>query len=264
MAIGTSNVGLLQIANEFGASTSNISQQTMGTQQVLINPGNSRQTYTLTDSITLTTEDSTVSDNTNMTSSSNVELSEFKSYTQANPVQFSSSSGSSNKVETVNHDQGTVTGNCAALVRLSGSIYAKRVGNDCVWYIARGQNTFGTHRKEGTTFTSDTEIARLAGVGSSTNVSVSVSTLEQTAPNFSGSSSAVSTGSTNSSLSSTNTKIGFEMRVVGQVESFGSARDVRYRFQMDFVVTAPSKRPRTFRFFVKLFGNYNATAPEIC
>ena len=257
MAIGTSNVSFSAIATELGTTAnSNVSLSALGTQQVILNPSNGRQTYTLTDTITLVSQDSATADNMNMTSSSNVEVSEFKSYTQTNPIQFSSTSTSSN-VETVNHDQGSVSGGCQALVNLSGTIYAQRSGNDLVWYVARGnQGGNGTHRKEGSSFSSDTEVARLAGVGSSTNVSVSVSTLEATAPFFAGSSSANSTGSTNSSLASTNTKIGFEMRVQGQIEESSSYRTLRYRFQMNYTVTAPSKRPRTFAFFVKLRGSY--------
>ena len=257
MAIGTSNVSFSAIATELGATAnSNVSLSALGTQQVILNPSNGRQTYALTDTITLSSQDSATADNMNMTSSSNVEVSEFKSYTQANPIQFSSTSTTSN-VETVNHDQGSVSGGCQALVNLSGTIYAQRSGNDLVWYVARGnQGGNGTHRKEGSSFSSDTEVARLAGVGSSTNVSVSVSTLEATAPFFAGSDSSNSTGSTNSSLASTNTKIGFEMRVQGQIEETSSYRTLRYRFQMNYTVTAPSKRPRTFAFFVKLRGLY--------
>ena len=265
MAIGTSNVSFSVIATELGATAnSNVSLQTLGTQQVIINPSNSRQTYTLTDSVTLTTQDSATSDNMNMTSSSNVEVSEFKSYTQANPIQFSSSSASnSSTVETVNHNQGSITeGGCSAPVGLSGTIYAKRVGNDLVWYAARGNQSSqpGTHKKEASAFTSDTEVARLAGVGSSTNVAVSLSNLEQTGPTFASLSGhgTVSTGSTNSSLNSTNTKIGFEIRVVGIMETNTATQTLRHRYKYTYTVTAPSKRPRTFAFFVKLCGTYTA------
>ena len=259
MAIGTSNVSFSAIATELGATAnSNVSLQTLGTQQVILNPSNSRQTYTLTDTITLASQDSATADNMNMTSSNNVEVSEFKSYTQANPIQFSSTSAANQEhLETVNHDQGSVTEGCQTYVSTSGTIYAKRVSNDLVWYVARGNHSnTGTHRKEGSSFTSDTEIARLAGVGSSTNVSVSVTTLEATAPNFAGNSSANSTGSTNSALTSTNTKIGLAMTVTGQIENTLSYVTLRYRFRMTYTVTAPSKRPRTFDFFIKLCGNY--------
>jgi hypothetical protein len=268
MAIGTSNVSFSVIATELGATAnSNVSLSALGTQQVILNPSNGRQTYALTDTITLSSQDSATADNMNMTSSSNVEVSEFKSYTQANPIQFSSSSGSnSSNVETVSHNQGSITeGGCSADVGLSGAIYAKRSGSDLVWYAARGNQSSepGTHRKEGSTLSSDTEVARLAGVGSSTNVSVALTNLEQTSGSFASTSGhgTVSTGSTSSSLASTNTKIGFEIRVVGIMETNTATQTLRHRYRYTYTVTAPSKRARTFAFFVKVCGVYTAQTP---
>ena len=269
MAIGTSNVTFSAIATELGATAnSNVSLQGLGQKQVILNPTNSRQTYTLTDSITLTTQDSAVADNMNMGGSNNHEVSEFKSLTINDPIVFSSTTSSTgSESETVNVFN-QASGSCQVLVRLSGEIYCKRVGTDLVWYVGGGANgNFGNHNKEGSAFdgnSSDVECARLAGIATntSTTVSVSATTLENTTQLAT--TSTVSSGSTSSSLASTNTKIGFDCRHNGTFECAGNNRQVKVRIQLDFTVTEPSKRPRTFRFFVGMFGLYSTTIAQCC
>ena len=49
MTIGTTNVSFSAIASEFSLANTNLSLQDLGKKQIILNPGNSRQTYTLTD-----------------------------------------------------------------------------------------------------------------------------------------------------------------------------------------------------------------------
>ena len=52
MTIGTSNVSFSSIATEVGvAANSNISLKDVSQKQMILNPANSRQTFTLTDSL---------------------------------------------------------------------------------------------------------------------------------------------------------------------------------------------------------------------
>ena len=268
MAIGTSNVSFSAMATELGATAnSNVSLQDLGRGQIILNPGNSRQTYTLSDSITLTTEDSATADNMNMGGSSNYEVSEFKSLTINDPIVFSSTTSSTgSESETVNVFN-QASGSCQVLVRLGGEIYCKRVGTDLVWYVGGGANgNFGNHNKEGSAFdgnSSDVECARLGIATNSTHVSVSATTLENTTQLAT--TSTTSSGSTSSELASTNTKIGFDCRHNGTFECAGNNRQVKVRLQLDFTVSGiPLARPRTFRFFVGMFGLYSTTIAECC
>ena len=68
MAIGTSNISFSTIAAEVGESNSNLSRSDLCRKQIILNPSNSRQTYTLTDNLTLNSQDSTVADNMNLAS----------------------------------------------------------------------------------------------------------------------------------------------------------------------------------------------------
>ena len=265
MTIGTSNVSFSSIATEVGvAANSNISLKDVSQKQMILNPANSRQTFTLTDSLSLNAQDSATSDNMNLASGPN-ETSQWKSYNK-NDVVFSSSSATSSNTETINHNSNS-SGGCIAVAALSAEIYCKRVSNDLVWYI--NESTFAsaaTHRKEGTSGTySNVEVARLAGVGAdtATTVSVGYTTLENTGVD--GQTTASSSGSTNSNLNSTNTKIGFKFVYQGQAECTGSGgRTVRQRFQLAYTVTKPSHNPRIFNFFVGLRGVVTTTAPECC
>ena len=181
MTIGTSNVSFSSIAAEIGKSQTNLSLRDAAQDTLILNPSNSRQTFTLTDSLTLNTQDSTVADNMNLAGSNNFEASEFKSYDKAGII-FSSSTNSSSTTaddETIVNLTGDNSGGCQVTVRMGGEIYCKRVGNDLVWYVGEGEFDTGSHKKESTAIGSDTECARLAGVGSSTNVSVAYSVLQQ-------------------------------------------------------------------------------------
>jgi hypothetical protein len=272
MTIGTSNVSFSAIASEIGKSQTNLSLRDAAQDTLILNPSNSRQTFTLTDSLTLNTEDTAVADNMNLAGSSNFEVSEFKSYDKVDEIIFSSSPNDSSVTsqnETLNVTNGTtpISGFCQVPVNMAGEIYGKRVGNDLVWYVSEGDYTTsgpGGHSKESTSFSSDTECARLAGVGSSTNVSVSYSILRQTTGFFDVFLSAFSSGSTNSNLSSTNTKIGYDFRLTGLGECIQSPHSIIVGIQMDYTVTVPNYDARKFRFFVGFKGRYQTTASQCC
>ena len=272
MTIGTSNVSFSSIASEIGKSQTNLSLRDAAQDTLILNPSNSRQTFTLTDSLTLNQQDSAVADNMNLAGSTNFEVSEFKSYDKVDEIIFSSSpnDGSiTSQNETLNVTNGTtaITGFCQVPVNMAGEIYGKRVGNDLVWYVSEGDYTTagpGGHSKESSSFSSDTECARLAGVGSSTNVSVSYSILRQTTGFFDATLSAFSSGSTNSSLASTNTKIGYDFKLQGVGECVQSAHSIITCIQMDYTVTVPNYDARKFRFFVAFKGRYQTTAPQCC
>ena len=266
MAIPTSNITMSGIATELGISTSNISLNDLGDRMIVLDPGSSRQTFTLTDSLTLNTQDSAVADNMNLAGSTNFEASEFKSYDKVPQIIFSSSSSSgiASQDETIVNETGSNSGNCQVPVRMGGEIYCKRVGNDLVWYVGEGNINFGAHSKEGSAIGSDTECARLAGVGSSTNVSVTYSVIRQTTGFFDASLGAYSSGSTSSSLASTNTKIGFDFRVNGMGECVQSFHSIVISTQIDFTVTVPNYDARIFRFFGGFKGQYRTTAAQCC
>jgi hypothetical protein len=270
MAIGTSNVSFSAIAAEIGKSQTNLSLRDAAQDTLILNPGNSRQTFTLTDSLTLNTQDSTVADNMNLAGSNNFEASEFKSYDKVDEIIFSSSPNdgslvSKNETLSVNNGSTAISGYCIVPVNMAGEIYGKRVGNDLVWYVSEGDYpSTGGHFKESSSFSSDTECARLAGVGSSTNVSVSYSILRQTTGFFDVYLSAFSSGSTNSSLASTNTKIGFDFRLSGVGECIQLEHSIITGIQMDYTVTVPNYDARKFRFFVGFKGRYKTTAPNCC
>ena len=66
MTIATSNISASSIAAEIGKSQSNMSITDAGRRTVILNPSNSRQSFTLSDSLTLTTQDTAVADNMNL------------------------------------------------------------------------------------------------------------------------------------------------------------------------------------------------------
>jgi len=267
MAIPTSSITMTGIATELGISTSNISLDSMGDKMIVLDPGGGRQTFTLTDTITLTTDDTSVAANMN-TGSGSTQMSEFGGFTQATPIQFSSTNGTrTSKVETISQHNVSSNGGCFIGVQNSAEIYAKRVGNDLVWYVGRGGvfSAPNEHFKEGTTVSSDTECARLAGVGANTSTTVSVgySTLE-TSGQVDVTAGAYSSGSTSNNLVSTNTKCGFDFRVQGAGECLPNGTDVVYRYQVDYTVTHPSHVARKFRFFVAIKSRYTTTRANCC
>ena len=270
MTIGTSNVSFSSIASEIGKSQTNLSLRDAAQDTLTLNPSNSRQTFTLTDSLTLNQEDTAVADNMNLAGSTNFEVSEFKSYDKVSEIIFSSSPNdgsitSQNETLNVTNGSSAITGYCFVPVNMAGEIYGKRVGNDLVWYVSEGDYvSTGGHSKESTGFSSDTECARLAGVGSSTNVSVSYSILRQTTGFFDAYLSAFSSGSTNSNLSSTNTKIGYDFRLSGQGECIQLEHSIITAIQMDYTVTVPNYDARKFRFFVAFKGRYRTTSSPCC
>jgi hypothetical protein len=270
MAIPTSSITMTGIATELGISTSNISLDSLGDKMIVIDPGSSRQTFTLTDTITLTTDDTSVAANMN-TGSGSTQMSEFGGYTKADPIQFSSTNSAvSEQVETVNVYHSLSIPGCPVLIRLSSEIYAKRVSNDLVWYVGEGfYSNFGQHYKEGTQIGTDTEVARLAGVAANTSTTVSVSySMVTQNPGFSDVTlSAVSTGSTSNNLVSSNTKCGFDFRLFGQSENNNSQQNVVYTMLVKYTVTHPNHVPRVFGFFVGLKGRYtgnNSGGPFEC
>ena len=254
MTIATSNISASSIAAEIGKSQSNMSITDAGRRTVILNPSNSRQSFTLSDSLTLTTQDTAVADNMNLVSGG-VEMSEFGGYNHVNQIVFSSTTSSvGNFPETICRDAGSITVNpCGAPVRGSAEIYCKRVGNDIVWYVGEGQfsSVIGTSKKEGTGFSgSDVECARLAGAAANTaaTVSVTYSSAHTITGFITGVPGAFSSGSTSSNLVSTNTKIGFDFRINADVETFGNGQAVVFVYHVDFTVTIPDRDPRVFRF----------------
>ena len=270
MAIPTSNITMTGIATELGISTSNISLDSLGDKMIVIDPGSSRQTFTLTDTVTLTTDDTSVAANMN-TGSGSTQMSEFGGYTKASPIVFSSTStGVAAQVETGNVFNSVSSASCPVPVGLSQNIWAQRVGNDLVWYIGQGNDLnaqFGTHYKEGTQYTgaarggTDPEVARLVGVAANTSTTVSVTydTLSQITGtvNFMNS-TATSMGSTSNNLVSSNTKCGFWFKVAGQSINNNSQQSVVFTFRVRFTVTHPNHVPREFAFFIGLKGRYTA------
>jgi len=264
MAIPTSNITMSGIATELGISTSNISLNDLGDRMIVLDPGSSRQTFTLTDTITLTTDDTSVAANMN-TATPN--MGDFGGYTKANPILFSNTASAFGQHdETANSEQTVQQNACFVPIRQSVGIYCQRSGNDLVWKVMRGNFSLNsTHRKESSTFTSDTECARLAGIASNTSTTVSVTYtsayLQTGLTTFA--SSAISTGSTSSNLVSSNTKIGFEFRMLGQSES-QNQQTVLLGFNVDFTVSHPNHVPRVFRFPVAMKGRYTAGSQEAC
>lgn len=264
MAIPTSNISMNGIATELGISTSNISLNDLGDRMIVLDPGSSRQTFTLTDTITLTTDDTSVAANMN-TATPN--MGDFGGYTKANPIKFSTATATFGQHdETVNSEQIVQQNTCFVPVRQSAGVYCQRSGNDLVWYVMRGSlSANSTHRKESSSFTSDTECARLAGIASNTSTTVSVTYssayLQTGLTSFS--SSALSTGSTSSNLVSSNTKIGFEFRILGQSDVIGQ-QTLLVGFNVDFTVSHPTHVPRVFRFPVAMKGRYTAGAQFAC
>ena len=269
MAIPTSSITMSGIATELDHSSgSNLKLSELGQDTIILNPGNSRQTFTLTDTVTLSVQDTATADNMNLSSGS-VEMSEFGGYTRPdNSISFSSSTntGTGGTQETGNVFEQDEGAGCFVVARLSSEIYASRVGNDLVWYLDEGNFVlFGSHRKENSTYSGTQEVARLAGIASNTATTVSVdyNTLQNT-NGILGQATANSSGSTSSNLTSTNTKIGFDFRFQGTGECVPNGADVIYRFSVDFTVTHPDYDKRVFRFFIGLKGRYSTGNQNCC
>ena len=275
MTIGTSNVSFSSINTEKSnaagetPSNSNLSLNTMGTSTMILNPSNSRQTYTLTDSLTLTTQDSSVADNMNLASAP-TEASEFKSLA-LDGIQFSQSTQSQLDFhETINHQNSISNNGCFVTARLSAELWAQRVGNDLVWYIDEGDwYNIGTHRREGSTgWQGNKEVARLAGVGTSPTVSVAITQLENfqggtNSGGVFGSTSVSHLGSSSATMASTNTKWGYEV-IYSALGECVSGAHVRQRFQVDYTFNHPSYQNRVFTFFMALRGTYSTSSFTCC
>ena len=268
MAIGTSNISFSTIAAEVGESNSNLSLSDLCRKQIILNPSNSRQTYTLTDNLTLNSQDSTVADNMNLVSGPD-EVSEYKSYTRANPIQFSSASSSaSTEVESYQH-QTSVSGSCMVPLLSSIRIWAQRSGNDVVFYADEGSHgTLSLHYREGTSVSGTQELARLAGVGTgATAVSQSVQSIYSTeGGGIFGSVSLNNTGglSTSGTLSSTNTKVGFNYYASYMGECIPSGNNLVKVYRHNFNVTPVGKRVRTIAFYTAIKSFMITNVDECC
>ena len=255
MTIPTSNIGFSTIATEVGLVNSNLSLSDLCRKQIILNPTNSRQTYTLTDNLTLTTEDTAVADNMNLASGPD-EVSEFKSYNHVD-IQFSSASNNvATEVESYQH-QTSVSGACTVMLLTSIRLWAQRSGNDIVFYADEGSHGgLSYHYREGTSVSGTQELARLAGVGTgATNVTQTVTSVHSTG--FGGIIGSVgfnNTGglSTSGTLQSTNTKVGFNYYAsfVGECIPSGAALIKVYRH--GFNVTPVGKRVRTINFYTAI------------
>lgn len=272
MALGTTNLKLSDIASEVGQASTDISLKNCAQDIMILNPGNNRQTFTVTDSLTLNVEDSSIADNMNLAGNDNFEVSEFKSLSISG-LQFSNTSTSQNpsasNAETINNFHSLEGGGCFVPAKLTGEIYCSRVGNDLVWFIHEPGSSIGAHKKEGTsgTFTTPAEVARIAGIASNTATTVSIQTtqLENTqSSGMIGQTTVSSSGSTSANLISTNTKVGHSFNYQGLGECIPNGSTVRQRFQLVFSVNHPDFTVRTFKFFVGLRGNYSTDVDECC
>ena len=265
MTIGTTNVSFSAIASEFSLANTNLSLQDLGKKQVILNPGNSRQTYTLTDSLALNSEDTATADNMNMGGANNYEMSEFKSYDMAEIV-FSADSLSGASIGHYFEN----SGGCIASINMSGAIHCSRSSNDLVFQISEGNwSSLGTHTKENSSGNyANTEVARLAGIGADTSTTVSVSYTQVTNnddASVAGSSSALAYSSTSGNLVSTNSKYGLEFRYQGLIECVTSGYAyARQGFKVHFDVTHPDYRARRLSFHCYLKGRGNTTFQNCC
>ena len=268
MTIPTSNIGFSTIATEVGLVNSNLSLSDLCRKQIILNPTNSRQTYTLTDNLTLTTEDTAVADNMNLASGPD-EVSEYKSYTRANPIQFSSaSSNAATEVESYQH-QTSVSGSCIVALLSSIRIWAQRSGNDVVFYADEGSHgSLQFHYREGNSVSGTQELARLAGVGTgATNVTQTVSSIYSTeGGGVFGAVSLNNTGglSTSNTLSSTNTKVGYNYYASYMGECIPNGQVLVKVYRHNFHVTPVGKRVRTIAFYTAIKSNLITNEDNCC
>jgi len=255
MTIPTTNIGFSTIATEIGIANTNLSLSDLCREQIVLDPTNSRQTYTLTDNLTLTTADATVADNMNLASGPD-EVSEFKSFGQ-DGIQFSSASSSVNtEVESYQH-QTSVSGSCVTGLVTSIRLWVQRSGNDLVFYADEGSHgTIASHYREGTSVSGTQELARLAGVGTgATNVTQTITSVHSSGfAGIIGSIGFNTTGLTASSgtTASTNSKIGYNYygSFIGECITSGASLVKVYRH--GFNITPVGKRVRTINFYTAI------------
>ena len=267
MTIPTTNIGFSTIATEVGLSNSNLSLSDLCREQIVLDPTNGRQTYTLTDNLTLTTADATVADNMNLASGPD-EVSEFKSFGQ-DGIQFSSASSNvAHEVESYQH-QTSVSGSCVTGLVTSIRLWVQRSGNDLVFYADEGSHgTLSTHYREGSSVSGTVELARLAGVGTgATNVTQTVTSIHSTGQGgIIGSVGFNTTGLTASSgtTASTNSKIGYNYygSFLGECITSGAALVKVYRH--GFNITPVGKRVRTINFYTAIKSILFTNQDECC
>jgi hypothetical protein len=264
MTIATTNVGVAAVRAELGLSYSagdNISLSDMNTKHIAVDLSNttdSRFTLTKRAGITMTTDDVATS-NQNALTSNPSSLGEWRSYDYVNPIVFSSYGASyANEDQTVQGELASFsTSGCIGYgIKNSVELYCKRVGNDIVWYGGEGRwgSTHTTSTEGGAVITSDTEVARLAGAATTsstgdTTVSVAISTAYNSWNIFTAGPANTSSGSTNSQLTSTNTKVGYESYTSGYSDCIAGGAYNVHRWANDFTVTPVGMNARVFRFY---------------
>jgi hypothetical protein len=266
MTIPTTNIGFSTIATEVGLVNTNLSLSDLCRKQIVLDPTNSRQTYTLTDNLTLTTADATVADNMNLASGPD-EVSEFKSFGQ-DGIQFSSASSSqSTEVESYQH-QTSVSGGCIVSLLTSIRVWVQRSGNDLVFYADEGSHgSLDYHYREGTGVSGTQELARLAGVGTgATNVTQTISMIHSVGSGgIIGAIAFNTTGLTGTSgtTSSTNSKIGYNYYGSFMGECVPSGADLVKVYRHGFNITPVGKRVRTINFYTAI-KSHLVTNQDLC
>ena len=267
MTIPTTNIGFSTIATEVGLSNSNLSLSDLCRDQIVLDPANSRQTYTLTDNLTLSTADATVADNMNLASGPD-EVSEFKSFGQ-DGIQFSSASSNvATEVESYQH-QTTASGGCVVALVTSVRIWVQRSGNDLVFYADEGSHgVLDYHYREGTSVSGTQELARLAGVGTgATNVTQTITSIHNVGQGGIIGSIAFNTSGltgTSGNTSSTNSKIGYNYHgsFLGECITSGAAMVKVYRH--GFNITPVGKRVRTINFYTAIKSIMQTQITDCC
>ena len=267
MTIPTTNIGFSTIATEVGLSNSNLSLSDLCRDQIVLDPANSRQTYTLTDNLTLSTADATVADNMNLASGPD-EVSEFKSFGQ-DGIQFSSASSNvATEVESYQH-QTNVSGSCVTGLITSVRLWVQRSGNDLVFYADEGSHgVLDYHYREGTSVSGTQELARLAGVGTgATSVSQTITSIHNVGQGGIIGSIAFNTSGltgTSGNTSSTNSKIGYNYygSFIGECIPSGASLVKVYRH--GFNITPVGKRVRTINFYTAIKSNMTTNVDECC
>ena len=257
------NIGVSTVRAELGLSFSagdDISIKDMNTKHIAVDLSNttdSRFTLTKKTGMTMTSDDVATTAQ-NALASNPSSLGEWRSYDYVNPIVFSSYSAST--ASTAQSVTGLLTSyettSCIVFVQNSVELYCKRVGNDIVWY--GGEGTYGsthiTNTEGGTSITSDTEVARLAGAATTsstgdTTVSVTYGTAYNAQGIYEAGPAAVSSGSTGSQMTSTNTKVGYEMKTSGASECHPNGDYNVHRWNLDFTVNPVGMNSRVIRFF---------------
>ena len=281
MTIGTTNVGVSTVRAELGLSYSagdNISLSDMNTKHIAVDLSNttdSRFTLTKRSGMTMTADDVATS-NQNALASNPSSLGEWRSYDYVNPIVFSSYGTSyAGEEQTVQGELASysTSGCIGSGIKNSVELYCKRVGNDIVWYGGEGRwgSTHISSTEGGAVITSDTEVARLAGAATTsstgdTTVSVSSSTAYNSWNIFTSGPITSSSGSTNSQLTSTNTKVGYEHHTNGYSECIPSGAYNVHRWKHEYTVTPVGMNARVFRFFTgySIYAITQTSGVECC